>query len=252
MICRQELLGVQVDPRTISELNDCIVEACDLKEHWIIANHNVHSVYLYHHDAKMRRFFSRAKVIHVDGMALVFLGRMLGQGFTREHRVTYVDWVQPLLQKARENNWRVYYLGGEPGVAERAAQILRGNIQGLRLKVRDGYFDVLGAGNDTVLADIREFRPHILMIGMGMPRQEHWILNNLEELEAHAILTAGACFDYVAGSVPTPPRWLARLGFEWLFRLCSEPKRLWRRYLIEPWFVLGLLLRDLRRHRTKA
>jgi N-acetylglucosaminyldiphosphoundecaprenol N-acetyl-beta-D-mannosaminyltransferase len=96
-----------------------------------------------------------------------------------------------------------------------------------------------------VLAAIRSFRPHILMVGMGMPRQEHWILDNLDEIEVRVILTAGACMDYVAGAVPTPPRWMGRWGLEWLFRLGSDPTRLWRRYLIEPWFVFRLFIRDL-------
>lgn len=61
----------------------------------------------------------------------------------------------------------------------------------------------------------------------------------------NVILTAGACMDYVAGALPTPPRWMGQLGLEWLFRLLAEPGRLWRRYLLEPWFILGLVVREL-------
>jgi N-acetylglucosaminyldiphosphoundecaprenol N-acetyl-beta-D-mannosaminyltransferase len=93
------------------------------------------------------------------------------------------------------------------------------------------------------LAEIERFRPDILMVGMGMPRQEHWIVENLEHIHAHAILTSGACMDYLAGVVPIAPRWMGRFGVEWMFRLWSEPSRLWQRYLLEPWFLLMLLLR---------
>jgi len=85
---------------------------------------------------------------------------------------------------------------------------------------------------------------------MGMPLQENWILDNLPDLEADVILPSGACFDYLAGEIPIPPRWMGRVGLEWLYRLGSEPRRLWRRYLVEPWFVAGLALKEFVGPRT--
>ena len=99
-----------------------------------------------------------------------------------------------------------------------------------------------------MLDEIAQFHTDILMVGMGMPRQEHWIVDHLDRIPAHAILTAGACMDYVAGVVATPPRWMGRAGLEWLYRLGSEPGRLWRRYLLEPWHVLGFALRRRAAH----
>jgi N-acetylglucosaminyldiphosphoundecaprenol N-acetyl-beta-D-mannosaminyltransferase len=89
---------------------------------------------------------------------------------------------------------------------------------------------------------------------MGMPRQEWWILDNLDRISANIVLQAGACFDYVAGEVPLPPRWMGQLGLEWLYRLVSEPGRLWRRYLVEPWSLLipaGSDLFHRRAHRAQ-
>ena len=78
-----------------------------------------------------------------------------------------------------------------------------------------------------------------------MPRQEFWTQENYARLDAHVILSSnGAAFDYIAGAVPTPPRWSGRLGLEWMFRLAHEPRRLFSRYLIEPWYILLLLLLD--------
>jgi N-acetylglucosaminyldiphosphoundecaprenol N-acetyl-beta-D-mannosaminyltransferase len=99
--------------------------------------------------------------------------------------------------------------------------------------------------NKATIDAINTYKPHILMVGMGMPRQEHWIAKNLESIQTNTILTSGACIDYVAGAIPTPPRWMGRMGLEWLYRLFSEPKRLWRRYLIEPWFIGILFLREI-------
>ena len=78
------------------------------------------------------------------------------------------------------------------------------------------------------------------MVGMGMPLQEHWIAENYDKLGNAVILPCGAAIDYFAGAIPTPPRWAGRLGLEWLYRLLAEPTRLWKRYLIEPWFLLFL------------
>lgn len=239
-----KILGVNVNGLSISQLNALVGEAISRNQRWIIAHQNLHSIYVYHHDAKMRDFYAHANYTHIDGMALVLIGRMLGFPLVREQRVTYVDWTPPLISAAATHGWRVFYLGSQPGVAEQGAEVLRKQFPGLEIATMHGYFDANSDSqeNQAVLAKINAYQPQILMVGMGMPRQEHWILDNLEKIGAHVILPAGAAIDYVAGAVPTPPRWAGRLGLEWLFRLLAEPKRLWRRYLVEPWFVLKLFL----------
>ncbi|MEW5860888.1 MAG: WecB/TagA/CpsF family glycosyltransferase [Cyanobacteriota bacterium] len=241
------LLGVTVYPLTIDNLHSLIAEAVTNSQRWIIANHNLHSIYLYHHDRKMRDFYAKADYVHVDGMALVLLGKFLGLPLSREHRVTYADWTYPLMAEAVQQGWRVFYIGSKPGIAERGADILRERYPGLQIVTTHGYFDAHpnSQENQAVLEKINAYQPHVLMVGMSMPRQEHWIADNLENLSANAILTAGAAIDYVAGAVPTPPRWAGKLGLEWLFRLLAEPQRLWRRYLVEPWFILRLFLGEL-------
>ena len=240
------LLGSWVNALTIPELNALIADAITRSQHWIIANHNLHSIYLYHHDAKMRAFYAKANCIHVDGMTLVLLGRLLGLPLKRDHRVTYADWTIPLIAEAAQRGWRVFYLGSKPGVADQGARVLHQRFPNLQIATAHGYFDARPGSqeNQAVLAAINAYQPHVLMVGMSMPRQEHWVLDNLGELSANAILTAGAAMDYVAGAVPTPPRWAGRLGLEWLFRLVAEPRRLWQRYLIEPWFLLRLFLSE--------
>jgi N-acetylglucosaminyldiphosphoundecaprenol N-acetyl-beta-D-mannosaminyltransferase len=120
---------------------------------------------------------------------------------------------------------------------------MRAKHPGLLIRTHHGHFNAerSSAENRRVLAEINDYDPDILMVGMGMPRQEIWVLENNAAISARAVYCCGALMDYVAGEIPTPPRWIGALGFEWLYRLFSEPARLWQRYLIEPWFVLGRL-----------
>ncbi|HWZ59384.1 MAG TPA: WecB/TagA/CpsF family glycosyltransferase [Gemmatimonadaceae bacterium] len=239
-------LGVRVGAYTIDDLHAVIGEAVAADARIVIANHNMHSVALTRRDAKFRAFFDVADVTHVDGMPLVPLGRMLGAPLTRAHRVTYVDWVPALMAEAERRRWRVFSLGGRPGVGERGAAVLRERHPALEIETAHGYFDQRagGAESEAVLGRIAAFAPHVLLVGLGMPRQEHWAYDHRGRIAANATLMAGAALDYVAGAVPTPPRWAGRWSLEWAFRLVAEPKRLGQRYLIEPWPVLGLFVRE--------
>lgn len=240
-----KLLGIEFNPMSMNQLISLITKLILKKSKGeIIAHQNLHGTYLFHHFVKMRDFYKRSSYIFADGMSLIFLSNVFGQKLSREQRTTSVDWFLPLMRLAAKNQWRVFFLGSKPGIADRAAQILKSEIPKLQIKTRHGYFDVSPGSleNEDILRQISSFKPHILLVGMGMPRQEEWILDNHEAICSNVILPVGACMDYIAGTVRTPPRWLGRLGLEWFYRLLCEPKRLWRRYLIEPLYIMKLFL----------
>jgi N-acetylglucosaminyldiphosphoundecaprenol N-acetyl-beta-D-mannosaminyltransferase len=239
-----DVLGHRVGEYDITHLNERIGRAVAADERIVIANHNLHSLYLCSRDAKLRAFHAAAEVTHADGMSMIMLGRLLGVPLRRCHRVTYVDWIGPLMRDAADRGWRVFALGGRPGVFDRAAARLRATHPKLILDGTHGYFDPTPGAADSasVLAQIAAFRPHVLLVGMGMPRQEHWVHDHRSAISANAILMAGAALDYVAGVVPTPPRAAGAVGLEWAWRLAAEPRRLWRRYLVEPWSVLAMVM----------
>ena len=248
------MLGTRVNALSLEELNAHVARIVRAGERKIFASHNLHSLYLLRDDAKLRTFYERADYIRIDGMAVVLLGRMLGLPLRRRHRVTYVDWLPHFMTEAVKQRWRVFYLGSKPDVVERGASVLRTRYPGLELSTAHGYFDTSrkSADSEKVIEAINTFRPHVLMVGMGMPLQQYWVLDHHEELAVNVISTSGAALDYVAGEIPIPPRWAGRLGVEWMFRLAAEPRRLASRYLIEPWFVLASLLAALVvRRRTK-
>jgi N-acetylglucosaminyldiphosphoundecaprenol N-acetyl-beta-D-mannosaminyltransferase len=245
------LLDTRVDALTIEDLQGHIAESIRDGTRRIFASQNLHSLYLQRTDARLRSFYDRADYVRIDGMSIVLLGRLLGLPLRREHRVTYVDWLPVFLAEAARIGWRVFYLGSRPGIAESAASMLRARFPGLQIATAHGYFDARAdspENSDTIRA-INTFRPHVLMVGMGMPRQQHWVLENHEKLAVNAISISGAALDYVVGDIPTPPRWSGQIGLEWLFRLVAEPRRLAGRYLVEPWYLVPLLVKHLLLHR---
>jgi N-acetylglucosaminyldiphosphoundecaprenol N-acetyl-beta-D-mannosaminyltransferase len=237
----------------LHDLLATVEDAVASGQRWIIANHNLHSLCIHQRDAKMRAFYAQARCTFVDGMGVVLLGRLLGLPVRRDQRITAVDWLRPVLGMCRDRGWRVFFLGARPGVAAEAARILSGDIPGLQLEVAHGYFDVTpgSAENEALLERISIYRPEVLIVGMGMPRQEYWIVDHLDRITARAIFNQGGFLDYVAGVTGTPPRWTGRTGLEWLARLLADPPRLWHRYLVEPWELAPQLLRELRARRWR-
>jgi N-acetylglucosaminyldiphosphoundecaprenol N-acetyl-beta-D-mannosaminyltransferase len=239
-------LGISVQPKTLPELMALLDAAINENQQCVIANHNLHSLYLFHREPELRSFYRGADWTHIDGMPIVALARLYGYDVRSDQRVTYVDWTGPIMEAAAKNQWRIFYLGSPPGVAGKGAAVLAETYPGLQIRTMHGYFDLRlnGTENENVIQAITAYEPNILMVGMGMPRQEYWIHQNRSRLRANVILPSGAAMDYFAGAVPTPPRWAGRLGLEWAFRLFAEPQRLWRRYLLEPWSLLGRVARD--------
>jgi N-acetylglucosaminyldiphosphoundecaprenol N-acetyl-beta-D-mannosaminyltransferase len=241
------LLGFRVNALRDGEVVDLISRAICEGEHWTFAHHNSHSLYLWDREPQMREFYARADYVLIDGMSLILLGRITGLHLKREDRATSLDFMPLLLPRAAKEGWRIFYLGSRLGVAERAAEKLRATYPGVQMRTHHGYFNPSKTSeeNGEVLNQIKAYAPHILLVGMGMPRQEKWIFENRAEVTANIITPCGAHMDYIAGEIPTAPRWLALIYLEWLYRLIAEPKRLWRRYLVEPWFLIKLLVREL-------
>ncbi len=216
----------------------------------IVANHNLNSVALLHREPKFREFYEISKYTHRrhahrGAGPLVWISRSPRSA----RNLRGLDW--PLMETAAAKGWRIFYVGSKPGIAASGAAKLKERYPALNIQTRDGYFDAepSSAENQAILQAIADHQPDLLMVGMGMPRQELWILNNFPYLHARVILPSGAAIDYVAGAVKTPPRWMGRWGLEWAYRLATEPKRLWRRYLVEPWSILGVAVRHFFRKR---
>jgi N-acetylglucosaminyldiphosphoundecaprenol N-acetyl-beta-D-mannosaminyltransferase len=240
---QREAFGVRLTPATRSAYIDFVDDRIVRRQRTTVFYQNLHSLYFYLRDGDFRRRLD-ASVTMVDGMPLVWLLKLAGQPVDRRQRVTWVDFLWPLLDRAERRGWRVFVLGNAPEVHARALGILRTRLPDLAIAGRHGYFDAAaGAETAAVLAEINAFRPDLCLVGMGTPRQELWVDANRPLIEAPVVMTCGACLDYVAGAIRTPPRVMGRCGLEWLFRLVDSPRRCAWRYLLEPWLVLALLVR---------
>lgn len=244
---RIRLLGAEVDLITPDEVMSALDFMVLEPRASIVANHNTYSLSLLRRQPGLRRFFEAADLIEIDSTVVISWARLLGLPARQHHRSTYLDWRDAFWRKARTRGWRVYLLGGRQGVAHEAAERLLTRWPGARLKAHHGYFDATAGSpdNEAVLADILAFDPDIILVGMGMPRQEAWILDNHRRLERGVLLSVGAAIDYEAGVQKPAPRWLGRCGLEWAYRLIREPRRLARRYLVDPWILTSEAASDI-------
>jgi exopolysaccharide biosynthesis WecB/TagA/CpsF family protein len=189
---------------------------------------NAHSLNLAHRDPAYQGVLSRADLVLNDGIGLQLAARMQGRRF--EENLNGSDFTLRILDLAALRGWRVFLYGGGPGVAESAREILSESIHGLRIVgVCDGYRP---ESAKEIACRIRQSRADVLIVALGQPAQEFWLDAHLEETGAHLGLGVGAFLDFVSGRVTRAPHWMNRLGIEWVFRLASEPNRLWRRYIV--------------------
>ncbi|MDB5433292.1 MAG: glycosyl transferase, WecB/TagA/CpsF family [Caulobacter sp.] len=245
---RLRLLGAEVDPVTPREMLDTTEAFIAGGGTAVIANHNSHSLYLSQHSAEMRGFFEDADLIQVDSTPMIIWGWLMGRPLGMKHRSTYLDWREDLWRRAQAGGWRIFYLGGEPGVAAKGAAAVEARWPGVKIAVHDGYFDATpgSEGSEAVNRMITAFDADIILVGMGMPRQEGWIRANRYRIGRGVFFPVGAAFDYEAGAQVAAPRWTGRIGLEWLFRLATQPRRLAYRYLVEPWSLMPAAFDDIR------
>jgi N-acetylglucosaminyldiphosphoundecaprenol N-acetyl-beta-D-mannosaminyltransferase len=240
---RVNVLGVGVDPLTVEELHAEIENLVRGRKRGLVLNANAHCLNLCYEDPALRGFLNSAEVVFCDGAGVMLAARILGGRIPA--RITYADWAWQLAAFAAARGFSLYFLGARPGVAREAARRLKERYPELEIAgVRHGYFD--RSENEAVVEEINAAAPDILLVGLGMPLQEHWLMENRQRLDVGVALTGGAVFDYVSGRLRRGPRLLTRGGLEWLARLLAEPRRLWRRYLVgNPLFLLRVLRQRL-------
>ncbi len=188
-------------------------------------------------DAEFMHVLRQADLCVADGVGLLWAARYLGRALPE--RVTGSDGVPLIAERAAQEGWRLYLLGAAPGVAERAAEALRTRYP--NVQIVGTYAGSPAFQEETAIVErVNASGADILFVAYGAPQQDTWIARNRARLHVHVAMGVGGTFDFLAGVVPRAPRWMQRLGLEWLFRLLRQPWR-WRRMLRLPRFVWAVL-----------
>jgi len=203
---------------------------------------NASKLVLASEDPELQRIISSADLVTADGMSVVWGARLLGARLPG--RVTGIDTMEKLVARAADRAWRVFFLGAKQEALDGAISVLKARHPSLVVAgSRNGYF---AGREDEIIAMVREAKPHLLFVAMGSPAQERFLSANLEAMAVPFSLGVGGSFDHVAGISRRAPVWMQRIGMEWLYRFASEPRRLWRRYLIGNTRFALLLWRERR------
>lgn len=182
-------------------------------------------------DPELAAIISDAYLVTADGMPILWLSRIIGHPL--KERVTGADLTTSLCANSASFGLRLFFLGAQPGVAERA-----------REKALEKWPDahIVGTYSPTpeelmnpesshrIVRLINESNANVVLVAFGAPKQERWISRHITETDAPVMIGVGASLDFLAGSVPRAPEWMQKVGVEWFFRLLSEPRRLWKRY----------------------
>jgi N-acetylglucosaminyldiphosphoundecaprenol N-acetyl-beta-D-mannosaminyltransferase len=247
------VLGVEVDAVQISDVTIQMQEwissrsACQY-----IAVTGMHGVTEAQHDPEFKQILNAAGLVVPDGYPLVWLGRRTGFAQLRR-RVYGPELMEEFFSQTLAKGYRHFFYGGAPGVAEELASRMSARFAGLAVigTYCPPFRELTKQEDEEILQAINLAKPDVVWIGLSTPKQERWMYAHRARLNVPVLVGVGAAFDFHTGRVPQAPRWMREHGFEWLFRLCREPGRLWRRYLVYgSQFVVLVLLEQL--HLRKA
>lgn len=220
---RVDVLGVGFDNITMDQAVAEGVRLMDTAGAHYAVTPNPEIVEVCREDEEARQAVCGADLVLADGIGIIYGAKMLGTPL--KGRVTGIGFAQGLMGRMAENGKSLYLLGAKPGVAERAAEKLRGQYPGLRIAgTHDGYFQEDG----PVIEAIRESGADVVFVCLGAPKQEKWMQKNGGATGAHLLVGLGGCLDVFSGEVKRAPEVFQKLGLEWLHRLATNPSRIGR------------------------
>ena len=238
---RVNVLGVGVSVLNMETAMAAITGAIDARRKGYICVTGVHGVSEAQSDPEFRKILNQSFLCTPDGMPLVWVGRF--RGHQEMDRVYGPDLMLAVMEESEKRGWRHFFYGGANGAAEALRQRLLKKFP--RLQVVGVYEPPFRPLDKTERRQLGELtaaaRPDIFWVGLSTPKQERFMAEHLAELDTTLMAGVGAAFDFHAGRVAQAPRWMQRSGLEWFFRLCSEPRRLWKRYFKNnPLFLLRI------------
>lgn len=239
-----KLLNTSVDNITMKEAVNRIDELLKQKRQRYIVTPNVDHIVRLEKDSEFKLAYQNADLVLTDGMPLIWISKLLGNPIVE--KVSGADLLPEVCKIASKKGYKVFFLGAAPGVAEKAANNLRNKYE--NLNICGCYSPNLGFENDKseidkIIEIINKEKPDILALALGTPKQEKFIYKYKNKLDVGITLNIGAAIDFQAGNVKRAPKWMQNVGLEWFYRLCREPRRMFKRYLVDDLKIIKLILK---------
>lgn len=237
------ILGVKISAIDMSDACLAVEEAVLKRQKKYICVCPVSTIMECRKDALVLTSVNSANLATPDGMAVVWIGRLLGHKNIR--RVYGPDLMQNICDISVKKGYQNYFFGSTQNTLDKLQEKLSKQYPGLNINgsFSPPFRQLTAEEDEKIVEEINLKDPDIIWVGLGSPKQDLWMYEHRDRINAPVMIGVGAAFDFIAGTKRQAPVWMRNSGLEWLFRLITEPKRLWRRYLIDyPLFVYYLLV----------
>ncbi len=226
-----------MDSISKTEAHKKIKEAVFKKQPYFIVTANVENIYKAYKNPKLNKVFEKADIVTADGAGVLLAGKIIGSHFLE--RITGVDLSEELFKIGEKEDFRFYFLGTLPEILEKAVKNLRKRYPKLKIVgyqsggscSEDGYFD----NDENIVKDIKNLKPNFVLVGLGCPKQEHWIQRHKDKFGAVCIGIGGS-FDFWSGKEKRAPKLVQKAGLEWFYRLVQNPSLRFKRFFVLPKF----------------
>ena len=243
-MARVPFMNTQIDNYTMEEAIDAIDRLICQDKNGYVVTPNIDHIVKLESDQLLQKVYADADIILTDGKPMIWMSKLYGTPI--KEKVSGSDLFPNLCKLAAEKGYRVFLLGAAEGVAAKAALNLQNKFPGLI--IAGTYSPPFGFEKDekelqNILRIVTEAKPHILIVGLGCPKQEKFIYNYKDELNVPVSLGLGASIDFEAGILKRAPKWMADHGFEWFYRIVQDPKRMAKRYFVDDMKIIRLFFK---------
>ncbi len=228
---RVDILGIPIAAINLNEAVEIVDSLVRNGERAFVTVTGVHGIMESQYDVEVKRAHRMAAMCVPDGMPTVWIGKLYGH--RSMDRVYGPDLMLAIMERSLEKGYRHFLFGGKPGVPELLRDRLKARFPGLAIVgTMSPPFRPMTEHEEKSFSSLLDaVSPDILWVGLSTPKQERWMAQHCAKMNTKVMIGVGAAFDFHAGLVRQAPRWVQRIGMEWFFRLCIEPRRLWRRYV---------------------
>jgi N-acetylglucosaminyldiphosphoundecaprenol N-acetyl-beta-D-mannosaminyltransferase len=239
---RVDVLGIYVSVTDMEHTVGTFARWIEDGERHLVCVSDMNALLQARADERLTEVYNTSGMTLPDGMPLVWAGKKAG--FERMARVCGPDLIERVMAEAEQRGWSQYFYGGADGVPEKLRDTFTARHPGLKVAgaYSPPYRALTAEEDDEIVARLNEANPDIIWVGLGAPKQERWMADHRDRLDAAILVGVGAAFDFHTGRVDRAPKWMQKSGLEWSYRIYKEPRRLWRRYVLGiPKFGVGIL-----------